>query len=130
VLAFGIFSVFAAKSGFVSINYFLFLSFMVLLCAYFTIFKNAINDSMLVWVEGNKVEAEDILAIDKMDSQIVKEYSLSRLVDEKMLARLKGIKQKKVALYAHLPPFIPHILIGLLVSLFFGNIVLLFSGGF
>lgn len=127
VLAFGAFSYIASSSMLISQGYFIFISIMVLLSLYFTIFKNAINDSMADWVPGSKVETEDIIAIDKMEPELVKKYRLSRLVDAPMLERLKHIHEKKVALYSRLPPFLPHVLIGLVFSIFFGNVIFFFA---
>ncbi|MFH1306636.1 MAG: hypothetical protein ABIH83_03200 [Candidatus Micrarchaeota archaeon] len=126
VLAFGIFSYISSQSMFIPSSYFLFLSIMVLLSLYFTLFKNAINDSMAKLVKAKEVEQEDILAIDKINKKLVKKYMLARLVDAPMLKRIKKMKEK-IAVYKHLPPFIPHILIGLIVSILFGNIVIFLS---
>jgi Flp pilus assembly protein protease CpaA len=127
VLAFGAFSYVAASTMLVSPGYFAFISIMILLSIYFTIFKNAINDSMLEWVSGSGVEAEDILAIDKMDKEFVKKHNIPRLIDAAALGRIKHIHEKKLALYSRLPPFLPHVLIGLVVSILCGNIIFFFA---
>ncbi|MDE1798178.1 MAG: hypothetical protein KGH63_02120 [Candidatus Micrarchaeota archaeon] len=125
--AYGIFATLAAQSGLMGPGYFALLTAVVAATLYFTLFKNALNDSMVEMVPLSKVEEEDILALDKADPALVKKYGLSRLVDAAALSRLKGYKGK-LPVYKKLPAFLPHLLIGLLVSVLLGNIVLYFSG--
>jgi len=128
LVSFGAFSYISVSSGLVPYTYFIFISFLVGFSMYFTLFKQAINQSMVEWADYNGVEPEDIIAIDLMDKEVVLKYSLSRLVDEKMHERMKKIHGNKIAVYKHLPPFVPHILVGLVFSILFGNLILFFSG--
>jgi len=130
VIVFGAFSFIALQSGLVPRSYYVFMSLMVILAVYFTLFKEALNNSMIAWVDYKHVEPEDIIAVDKMDKSIVEKYKLKRLVDASMYGRMKKIHGKKIALYKHLPPFIPHLLIGLVFSVLFGNVILFFTNFF
>lgn len=123
--AYAIFAYFISQNPIFPPAYFYFASVLVFLSLYFTLFKDAINDSMFEWVYAKDIEVEDILAVDKMEKEFVKKHSLSRLVGEKQLEKLKKIKSK-IAVYKNLPPFTPHILIGLVFSILFGSIILLF----
>lgn len=126
--AFAIFSFVSVQSGLVPYSYFLLAGALVALSIYFTIFKPAINESMVEWVDHTGVEPEDIIAIDMMDKDLVRERSLSRLVDANMHERMKKIHGKKIAVYRHLPMFIPHLLIGLIFSILIGNLILILAG--
>lgn len=128
IVAYAIFANFASGSGFFSQSYFAFVSLVVALIVYFTLFKDALNRSMVQTLPPGKVEEEDIIAVDQLPPAAVKKYSLSRLVDSGMLLRLRKSGIKKVPVYSGLPPFIPHILIGLVLSLLFGNVVLMLAG--
>lgn len=111
-----------------SSSYMLFLAALAAISVYFVLFRNVINDSMIEWLPAKKVEVEDIIAPDKMDAALVKKYAIGRLVDKEQLKRLSNIKEK-IPVYKHLLPFVPHLLIGLIISLLFGNILLVISWG-
>lgn len=123
VVVYGAFAYMVSTLAFLSPAYFLFLTVVVGASVYFTLFKDALNDSMAELVPVSKVEEEDVLPIDKMDAALVKKYKLGPLVDAAMLKRLKAHKGK-VLVMKHLPPYIPHLLLGLILSLVVGNIVL------
>ncbi|MFN3909875.1 MAG: hypothetical protein ACK4J0_01415, partial [Candidatus Anstonellaceae archaeon] len=106
-------------------GYIIVLTCLILVLSYYTLFKEIINNSMIEFVDVKNIEPEDIIAIDKMDKELVKKYSLSRLVSKEQYERMKAIKGKKIALFKHLPPFLPHVLIGLICSLFFGDLITL-----
>lgn len=127
VLAFGVFSWFFSQMPFLSFSYYVFVAVIVALSVYFTLFKTAINRSMVKWVEAKDAPVEEIIAVDMMEPELVKKYALGRLVTPAQHERMKHIKGKKIALYAGLPPFVPHILIGLVACLLLGNIVMFFA---
>ncbi|MEM3362343.1 MAG: A24 family peptidase [Candidatus Anstonellaceae archaeon] len=116
--------------GLVSPQYILLLSVMVFLMTYYTLFKDIINNSMIEFVSVKEVEPEDMIAIEKMDINIVKKFDLKKLVTKEQYEKMKSIRGKKIALYKHLPPFVPHILIGLIFGLFFGDLLTLLNNVF
>ena len=126
-LAYFIFSMVISNFGIMASSYFALITGVVLLSVYFVIFMEPIKESMVEWVGLKDVEEEDILAVDKMEPEIVKKYSIGRLVDFALLSRLKGV-HSKIPVYKKLPPFIPHLLVGLVLSLLFGDIILLLAG--
>ena len=102
-------------------SYALFLSILVIFLTYFLLFEDKIKSSFVKFVGANEVEVEDIIDIDRMDKDLVKKYSLSRLVTKQQYEKMKKIKGKKIALFSNLPPFIPFILIGYILTLLLGN---------
>lgn len=130
IIVFVGFSTIALQSGLLPQSYFVLISGLVILSVYFTLFKEAINDTMIEWTNYKHVMPEDIIAVDRMDKKIVTEHKLGRLVDGAMHERMKKIHGDKIALYKHLPPFIPHILIGLVFSVLFGNLVIFLTSFF
>jgi Flp pilus assembly protein protease CpaA len=101
--------------------YFAFVSFLVFVSLFFLFFKEIVNESMAEAVAHSKIEEEDILAVEMMDAADVKKYKLQRLMDAAELKRTAKFPIKKWMVYKHLPCFTPHILIGLLFSVFVGD---------
>lgn len=128
LVAFAIFSYVASQNPVLPPAFIMLMSALVLVVIYFTLFQDAINLSMMEWVAPHDVEVEDVLAVEHMDKAQVSKLRLARLVDDAMHARLQKSGIKKVPVYKGLPPFIPHIFIGLALCLLFGNIMLLFMG--
>ncbi|MFH1095037.1 MAG: prepilin peptidase [Candidatus Micrarchaeota archaeon] len=126
-LAFFVFSLVVSNLGVMSSSYFALITGVVLLSVYFVLFMEPIKASMVEWVVLKHVEEEDILAVDRMDPVLVKKYSIGRLVDTALLARLKSV-HSKIPVYKKLPPFIPHLLVGLVLSILFGDVILLLAG--
>lgn len=123
---FGVMSYMISSMPFVPPNLYAFITIVVCILIYLVLFKKAMNDSMVEWVAPSKVEEEDILAVELFD----KKYSSSmpRLVDRAVLKKILSLKMKKVPVYKHLPPFIPHIFAGLVLALLIGNVVLFITG--
>jgi Flp pilus assembly protein protease CpaA len=127
LVSYAFLSVMMASMPILSGSYVLFLALLAGVSVYFVLFKQAINDSMIEWKAPKQVEVEDIIEPAKMDSSDVQKYSIGRLVDEAQLKRLQHVKGK-IPVYSGLLPFVPHILIGLVLSLLFGNILFAISG--
>jgi len=111
---------------FVPPNLYAFITVVVCILIYLVLFKKAMNDSMVEWVAPSKVEEEDILAVEHLGPKYAS--SIPRLVDKAVLKKILSLKLKKVPVYKHLPPFIPHIFAGLALALLIGNIVLFITG--
>ncbi len=127
LIAYAALSFIISSSPLLSASYVIFLAALAAVSVYFVLFRTAINDSMLEWMAPKDVQVEDIIAPEKMDAAEVKKHNIGRLVDEAEWKRLQHVKGK-VPVYSHLLPFVPHILIGLVVSLLFGNILMAVSG--
>jgi len=127
LLSYGFLSMMMASMPILSGAYVLFLAMLAGVSVYFVLFKQAINDSMIEWKPAKQVEVEDIIAPEKMDSTDVTKYSIGRLVDAAEWKRLQHVKSK-IPVYSGLLPFVPHILIGLVISLLFGNVLFSIAG--
>jgi Flp pilus assembly protein protease CpaA len=127
-LAYIVFANFASSYGFFTPEYFIFITAVVALVVYFTLFKEAFNRSMVEMVGPKEVETEDILAIEQIAPDVAKKFQLGRLVDDGMRQRILKSGIKKLPVYKGLPPFIPHIFIGLAISLLIGNIIVWLAG--
>lgn len=137
VVMFGIFSYLVSTVGVIPLNTYIFLSALVAFMLYFTLFKQAINDSMIENVHHKDVEQEDILAVDKMTDtlkhklgihdkrSLVKSNNL--LVTEKIMKKLSHYRGN-IPVYKGLPPYLPFITVGLILTILFGNIVLFVTG--
>ena len=66
------------------------------------------------------VEIEDILALERMEEQASK-YRLQRLVTRSELARLRKLRISHLYVYTGLPPFLPFLLAGFVLALYFSS---------
>jgi len=86
--------------------FFLFIGFAFFL----TMFYQTITQKLLILPTPiEKIEDEDVLAVDKMDSSIVKKYGLERVLTQKQISILKRIraekKMPKFPVFKNLPRF-------------------------
>ncbi|MCX6775332.1 MAG: A24 family peptidase [Candidatus Micrarchaeota archaeon] len=85
--------------------------------------KNHISDRYLIQMVGVKeIDEEDILAIEKMDPEVVRKYGLDKLLTVEQIGKLKRMgKGKKFPVYTNMPVFMPYVLISLVAALLFGD---------
>ncbi len=93
------------------------------LMLFFGLFMPEIKDSMIEDVEVGKLELEDVVAVEKMDGAFVKKHNIGKLIDDKNLMAIKKSGLKRIPVYTGMPPFLPFILIGLLVVILFNNYI-------
>ncbi len=103
--------------------YFAVLSFLFVALLFFTLFKDEIKYSMVEQLPVAKLQEEDVLALELMDAALVKKISLSPLLSAKSIAALRKSGLKKAPVYTGMPFFLPYLLLGLLVSLLFGDMI-------
>ena len=108
--------------------YIILITFVMASSLFFMLFKDYIQDSMIEEIPVSRMQEEDVLAIEKMDKKIIEKYKLRKLLTLSEIARLKKLPIKKFPVYTKMPMFLPYVLIGLAVSLIFGDLLLLFSG--
>lgn len=106
------------QTGFFTPAYFAIISVLYLAFVFFSIYKKAINDSMTEEIRVSKLEEGDVLALEKMEAG---QAFPSRLVTAQVIAKLKADGVENVWAYTKLPPFVPFILGGMLLALFFAN---------
>jgi len=124
-IAYAFFVYVGGKNGVFGPAYFALVGFVVFVSLFFLIFKNRIARMMVEEVPFSRIEEEDVIALEYMDKEIVEKYSLKRVADSKELARLEKLPIKKYCVYTKMPPFLPHILLGVLITLFFGDVLML-----
>ncbi|MEM4272377.1 MAG: hypothetical protein QXH30_02210, partial [Candidatus Bilamarchaeaceae archaeon] len=112
------------SAPFFSPAYFAIASVLLLSAIFFLVYRKAIIASTMEKVPLSKITDEDVLAKEKM-GPLMQELKIGPVIGEKELAILKKAKVKEVWIYAHLPPFLPFLFIGLIASLLWGNWILL-----
>jgi len=83
---------------------------------FFILYKEEIKKEMVVWKKY--VEPEEVLAIEYLKPDIIKEMKLNALITEKQ-AKEMNKKKTKWPIF-DLPMFLPYISIGLIIYLFIG----------
>lgn len=114
-----------SASQFLSLAYLLSFSIISIFAVFFLLFGQFLKKSFISFLPAKKIEEEDVLALEFMEKEIVKKYSLPSLVGSRELSRLKKLPLKKFAVYSKMPFFLPFLLLGFLISLFFGELFLL-----
>jgi prepilin signal peptidase PulO-like enzyme (type II secretory pathway) len=66
-----------------------------------------------------------VVAIELMNKDMVERYKIPRLMTKDEIARLKKSRVGEVMVYTKLPPFIPFIMLGMVLSLLFAKNLLL-----
>ncbi|MCX8194535.1 MAG: hypothetical protein N3G22_00280 [Candidatus Micrarchaeota archaeon] len=102
------------------------LSFLFVALLFFSLFREEIKDSMVEFVPASALQEEDVIALERMDHAVVKRLALQPLLSKKSIELLKKAGVKKVPVYTGMPFFLPHLLLGLLVAIAFGDILLYF----
>lgn len=125
IIAYLVFAYVYVNSVLFSLVYFAFLSVALITTVFFLMFKQDLNRLLAEKVPLSMVEAEDVVAQDLMDPETVKKYSVKRLMTADDIKRLKKMKLKELWIYTRLPPFLPFILIGMALSLFYTNLLFL-----
>ncbi len=123
VIIFLVFLYLYTKIPVISEYYLILMGFLIFVSIYFSIFKERLMGSLIEKLPLSKIEAEDVIAIEYMKKEIVKKYNIPRVVSEKDLKRLKKFKINKYPVYTKLPMFVPFILLGLLISIYFGDML-------
>ncbi|MEM4389474.1 MAG: prepilin peptidase [Candidatus Micrarchaeia archaeon] len=119
---------FFVMAGFGLTQHYIVFLIVVMACAAFVLaFKETITDSLIERVPLSSIEEEDILAIDRMDPDIVRRWRLRRLLTREELAKLKKTRLKEFPVLKRLPTFLPWVLIALLISLRYGDFLSLLT---
>jgi len=105
--------------------YFAFITILLFATIFFMMFRESLNNLLAEALPLSQIEPEDVLALDIMNKDLIERYKLPRLVTKSELERLKKTKLTEVLVYTKLPPFIPFLLAGMLLSLLFARSLLL-----
>ncbi|MEM2974014.1 MAG: hypothetical protein QW112_00075 [Candidatus Micrarchaeia archaeon] len=106
-----------------SVMHIIFLTVIVILVFIFSLYKDAIMESMVVW--KRRVEPEEVLSLELLPVSLVKKLHLNRLVTVQQMRKMNRINRKWPVL--DLPAFLPCILIALVIYVLFGDSMLFFS---
>ncbi len=90
-------------------------------------FRNELNQVIIKRISIKEVEDEDILALEEMPAELVKKYSLGKVLTKSEVEKLSEIEKKegvrRFPVYKELPRFGPYLLAGLIASLLVGDLV-------
>ncbi|VVB98258.1 Uncharacterised protein [uncultured archaeon] len=114
---------FISASGLFGIAYVVTISVLVLSSIVFLVYKEAMTAAMARKIPLSKAEEEDVAVLELMP-ELAKKYGIKRLLDANELARLRKLKVKELYVYTELPPFLPFVLLGLLVSVSVGDLLM------
>ena len=102
------------------------LGYIILTTVFINIYKDELSAMMSKDIDltkagdRKKVEPEDVVAIELMDKEYVKKHNIPKLLTKNELDRL--IKEKvKLKVLTDLPPFIPFVLLAMLVLTLLGD---------
>ncbi len=112
---------FISSVGIFGLMYLITLNILIISLILFMVYKEQIINSMARKVSISEVDEEDVAVLELMPL-LVKEHNIKRLLDAKELARLKQLNIREIYVYKELPPFLPFILAGLLLSVTVGDI--------
>ncbi len=119
-LVYGLFAYLFFNAPFFSMAYFAIASILLLSSIIFLVYRDAIMDATMEQVFVKDLEPEDVLVKERMDVHM-KKMSIGNVLSPKDIDTLRRSGTKHVWVYANLPPFLPFLLIGLVLALFLGN---------
>ncbi|MFA5050243.1 MAG: hypothetical protein WC501_04515 [Candidatus Micrarchaeia archaeon] len=107
-----------------SVAYFSIVSIIIFSTVFFLAYKEDINKMLAKKIPIKKAEEDDVLAIEYMDKKIMEKYKPEKVLSAKEIQRLKKLKIKELWVYTELPPFLPFLFAGFILSVFFANILI------
>jgi Flp pilus assembly protein protease CpaA len=105
--------------------YFAFISILLFASIFFMMFRESLNMLLAEELPIAQLEPEDVLALEIMNKDMIERYKIQRMATKSEIERLRKTKVSEVWVYTRLPPFIPFILIGMVLSLLFAKSLLL-----
>lgn len=104
--------------------YFIFVTILLFATIFFMMYRDSLIKLLAEELPVAQLEPEDVLALEIMNKDMVKRYKLPRLLTKGEVERIKKTKLTELWVYTRLPPFIPFVLIGMVLSLLFANSLL------
>jgi Flp pilus assembly protein protease CpaA len=104
--------------------YFIFVTILLFATIFFMMYRDSLIRLLAEELPVSQLEPEDVLALEIMNKDMVKRYKLPRLLTKGEVERIKKTKLTELWVYTRLPPFIPFLLIGMVLSLLFANSLL------
>ncbi|MEW6748396.1 MAG: prepilin peptidase [Candidatus Micrarchaeota archaeon] len=125
LLPYAVFVYFFINSFLFSPVFLLFVTIAILSSVFFLIFRDSLNRLLAEELPVTQLQPEDVLALEVMNKDMIERYKIQRLVTKGEIDRLKKTKVAEVWVYTKLPPFLPFILVGMVLSLIFAKTLLL-----
>ncbi len=125
LVPYGAFAWFFINSFLFSPVFFAFVTISIFASVFFLMFRDSLNRLLSEELPVSQLEPEDVLALEIMNKDMIERYKIPRLVTKDEIDRLKKTKVGEVMVYTKLPPFIPFILAGMILSLLFAGSLLL-----
>ncbi|MEM3399444.1 MAG: prepilin peptidase [Candidatus Micrarchaeia archaeon] len=98
----------------------LILVIVVFSAVFFMLFREHITENYVIeYVSLEEVDEEDVLALEKIDSKTISQYSLKRLLTASEIERLKRtpVAKMRLPVCKNMPMFAPYLLLSLLINL-------------
>ena len=105
--------------------YFAFISVLLFATIFFLMFKESLNALLAEELPLAQVQPEDVLAMEIMNKDLIERYKIPRVMTQAELDRLKMTKVTDLWVYTKLPPFLPFILVGMVLALLFAKSLIL-----
>ena len=110
------------SAPFFSPAYFFIASILLLSTIFFLMFREPINESMTERVLLRKTGDEEVLAREKM-GETMKKLKIGPVLGQKERKALERAAVKHIWIYSQLPPFLPFVFVGMVLALFFGDLL-------
>ena len=104
--------------------YFGIFTILFIAIVFFMVYRDDLTRMLAEKMNADQLEPEDVIATELMDKDTVKKYGIKRLATEKEIERLKGLDIGEIWVYTKMPPFLPFLLAGMFLSLFFSRALL------
>ncbi len=105
--------------------YFVLITILLFATIFFMMFRDSLQMMLAEELPVAQLEAEDVIALEIMNKDQIERYKIPRLVKKEDVERLKKTKVESVWVYTQLPPFIPFLLAGMILSFLFTKSLLL-----
>lgn len=105
--------------------YFAFITILLFATIFFLMFRESLNQLLAEELPVSQLEPEDVVALEVMNKDMVERYHIPRVLNDAEIERLKKTKVESIWVFTKLPPFIPFILAGMVLSMVFAKGLLL-----
>lgn len=126
LVPYALFAYFFVNSFIFTPVYFAIMTIIIFVVTFTLMFRDSLNRLLAEEIPVSQLEPEDVVALEIMNKDLLKRYKIPRLMTREEIARLRKSRVGEIWVYTKLPPFIPFMLIGMVVSLFFAKSLLPF----
>ncbi|MDD5336983.1 MAG: hypothetical protein PHS02_00700 [Candidatus ainarchaeum sp.] len=113
---------FIISTGIFGIGYVMMVSILLLSSMLFLVYKQPLMESLARKTKLSEIEEGDLAAPELMP-ETVRKYGVKRLLDAGEIRRLGKLKVKEIYVYKELPPFLPFVLLALLITILVGDLL-------